>query len=74
MPIEERRWSWVELEATIIEIMLRYEMNPLDVDVVRFCVGEEVEMIGEEQRSRISVWSSLSDAAGWSLKDLKRAR
>ena len=25
------------------------EMNPLDVDVVRFCVGEEVEMIGEGQ-------------------------
>lgn len=33
----------------MIEIMLRYEMNPLDVDVVRFCVGEEVEMIGEGQ-------------------------
>lgn len=31
---------------------MRYEMNPLDVDVVRFvllCVGEEVEMIGEGQ-------------------------
>lgn len=31
---------------------MRYEMNPLDVDVVRFvllCVGEEVDMIGEGQ-------------------------